>query len=200
MCESSGGPGTRPGLAGLSAMLPADKILSQYPFPYEEAVSLPDVGDFKIRAIRPTDVSLLKELFAALSPRSVYMRFFSPLRQLSDEMLARLTQIDYDKQIALVAVQTQDAQERMLAVARVIETIDSQNAEFAVLVKDALQGKGIGASLLLRSLGIARLRGIKSVCGLVLAENTQMLALGRKLDFKVKRIPQSTEYELTITL
>ena len=200
MCKSSGGPGARLGADGLSAMLPAEKILSQYPFPYEEAVSLPGVGDFKIRAIRPTDAALLKELFAALSPRSVYMRFFSPLKQLSDDMLVRLTQIDYDKQIALVAVQAQDAQEHMLAVVRVIETIDSQNAEFAVLVKDAFQGKGIGACLLLRSLGIARLRGIKTICGLVLAENTQMLALGRKLDFKVKRIPQSTEYELTITL
>jgi acetyltransferase len=184
----------------LPVLLPDDQVLAQYPFSYEELVCLPEVGLFKVRAIGAADAPLLKALFETLSPRSVYMRFFSPLKQLSDAMLARFTQIDYDKHIALVAVQRQEQHENMLAVARVIETDDTQPAEFSVLVTDALQGKGIGACLLLRCLGIAKQRGVRTICGLVLAENTQMLALGRKLNFKVKRVPQASEYELTISL
>ncbi len=176
------------------------RALSRYPHDYEELVSLPDIGSFKVRPIRSTDAGLLKALFQTLSPRSIYMRFFSPLKQLNDEMVTRLTKIDYDKEVALTAIQTRQRQAQMLAFAQVIETLDSQHGEFAVLVSDPLQGKGLGACLLLRCMGIATQRGMKHLCGLVLAENTQMLALGRKLNFAVTRIPQSAEYELTIAL
>ncbi len=188
------------GGASFSALPPNDRELSQYPHLYEEVVSLENVGLFKVRAIKHSDTPLFKALFATLSPISIYMRFFSPLKQLSDDMLARLTQIDYNKQIALAAVQAHEHQEKMIGVARVIETVNAQHAEFAVLVSDSLQGKGIGACLLLRCLAIARLRDIKTIYGLVLAENTQMLALARKFNFKVRRVPQSSEYELTINL
>ncbi len=191
---------TYQGGAGFSALLPNDRELSQYPHLYEEVVSLENVGSFIVRAIKHSDTPLFKALFATLSPRSIYMRFFSSLKQLSDDMLARLTQIDYNKQIALAAVQAHEHQVKMIGVARVIETVNAQHAEFAVLVSDSLQGKGIGACLLMRCLAIARLRDIKTIYGLVLAENTQMLALARKFNFKVRRVPQSSEYELTINL
>lgn len=195
-----GGAANPEGKAGYRFWLPNAQVLSQYPHHYEELISLHDVGLFKVRAIRASDADLLKSLFETLSPHSIYMRFFSPLKQLSDEMIARWTQIDYDKEIALAAVQAWEHRKQMLALAQVIETRDPLHGEFAVLVSDPLQGKGIGACLLLRCMGIAALRGVKHLCGLVLAENTQMLTLGRKLNFAIKRIPQTAEYELTIDL
>jgi acetyltransferase len=66
---------------------------------------LPDIGELLIRPIRPEDAPLLLDLFDTLSPQSIYYRFFSPMRQLSHTMLARFTQIDYDREIALVAIQ-----------------------------------------------------------------------------------------------
>lgn len=79
----------------------------------------------------------------------------------------------------------------MLGVARIIMGRDLRKAEFSVVVGDPWQGKGIGASLLKRCLGIARDRGVREVTGTVLAENTQMLALGRKLGLKIKKVRTS---------
>jgi GNAT superfamily N-acetyltransferase len=90
--------------------------------------------------------------------------------------------------------------EKMLGVARIILGRDLRQAEFSVVIGDPWQGKGIGATLLQRCLGIARERGIREVTGTVLAENTQMLALGRKLGFKMKKEPSVPEYELSIDL
>ena len=89
----------------------------------------------------------------------------------------------------------------MLGVARVITyPRNRKHAEFSVIVGDLWQGKGIGAELLKRCLLISKERGIEKVNGMVLSENLQMLALGRKLGFSVKRIPGESEYELNIDL
>jgi acetyltransferase len=143
---------------------------------------------------------LLETLFAALSARSVYNRFFSPLKQLPHHMLARFTQIDYDREMALVAVQGTAADEKMLGVARYCLEHDQQQAEFSVVVGDPWQGKGIGAALLQCILDIARERDIRSIWGVVLAENTQMLKLSRKLGFKISRTPDLSEYEVRLSL
>jgi acetyltransferase len=113
-------------------------------------------------------------------------------------MLARFTQIDYDRHIALVAISESQTDEKMLGVARIILGRDLKQAEFSVVVGDPCQGKGIGATLLQRCLSIARERGIQKVTGTVLAENIQMLALGRKLGFNIKKEPGVSEYELGI--
>lgn len=115
-------------------------------------------------------------------------------------MLARFTQIDYDREIALVAVCDAEPNEKMLGVARFISEIKRNHAEFSIIVGDSWQGKGIGAELLKRCLRIAKECGIEKVWGLVLPENTQMLALGRKLNFSVKKTPGHSEYELIIDL
>lgn len=88
----------------------------------------------------------------------------------------------------------------MLGVARVILGRDLRSAEFSVVVGDPWQGNGIGAALLSRCLDIAKEREIQRVTAAVLSENTQMLTLGRKLGFKVKRVPDAAEYELSLDL
>ncbi len=116
-------------------------------------------------------------------------------------MLARFTQIDYDREIALVALWVTESHEKMLGVARVITDIyNKKNAEFSVVVGDPWQGKGIGAELLKRCLSISKERGIEKVQGLVLPENTQMLALGKKLGFTANKVPGEDEYHLSIDL
>jgi acetyltransferase len=177
---------------------PLHLVISPYPNEFENKVFREGFGELLIRPIRPEDAPLLLSLYESLSPRSIYMRFFTPLRSFQNSMLVRFTQIDYDREIALVAIQETERKEKMLGVARVILDIKQHHGEFAVIVSDVCQGKGIGAELLSQCLSIAKGRGIESVMGVVLAENTQMLALGRKLGFKIVRMAGASEYELTI--
>jgi acetyltransferase len=115
-------------------------------------------------------------------------------------MLARFTQIDYDREIALVALEDHPEAERMLGVARIIGDPDGKQGEFAVVVGDPWHGKGIGSNLLEKCLAIAERRGFQRVHGIVLRENQSMLALGKKLGFQVKPRPDSQELELVIPL
>lgn len=175
-------------------------VISPYPNQYESHVVGKGFGEIFIRPIRPEDAPLLTELFKSLSSRSVYLRFLSILKQLPHDMLVKFTQIDYDRQIALVALSGKETYEKMLGVARVFIEQNKKHGEFSVITGDPWQGKGIGAELLKRCLAIAKERNIETVWGIVLAENTQMLKLGRKLGFKIKGIPGSNEYELRIDL
>jgi acetyltransferase len=122
------------------------------------------------------------------------------LKQLSSTMLARFTQVDYDREIAMVAIAESGSSEQMLGAARVILQHNLKDAEFAVLVGDPWQGKGIGAHLLATCLDIARERRFRIIWGTVLAENRGMLALGRKLGFTIKRGDQSGEFDLTLDM
>jgi GNAT superfamily N-acetyltransferase len=115
-------------------------------------------------------------------------------------MLARFTQIDYDREIALVAIDEESETDNMLGVARIIGDPDGKTGEFAVLVGDAWQGKGIGSNLLEKCLSIAEKQGFETVHGIVLHENRNMLALGKKLGFDIKREPDSGDNELVIHL
>ncbi|MGD8761881.1 MAG: bifunctional acetate--CoA ligase family protein/GNAT family N-acetyltransferase [Desulfobacteraceae bacterium] len=177
---------------------PLHLVISPYPDQYEEHMQTRMGIDIFVRPIRPEDAPLLVDLFESLSPRSVYMRFFTPLKRLPQSMLARFTQIDYDREIALVALSGSGLEEKMLGVARVITERNQKDAEFSVIVADPWQGKGIGAELLRRCLAIAKKQKIEKVWGVVLSENTQMLTLGKKLGFKIKKVQGASEYELSI--
>ena len=180
---------------------PLHLVISPYPEQYESREVTADGLDVFIRPIKPEDAPLLMDLFDTLSPTSIYYRFFGPLKALPHSMLVRFTQVDYDREIDLVALQeTAEGKEQMSATARVISDPDGKRAEFAVLVGDPWQGKGVGVRLLERCLGIAKERGIETVWGIVLHENTGMQALARKLGFKVSRTDEPGELELTIDL
>lgn len=177
---------------------PMHLIISSYPWQYESLGETVDSQPFFIRPIRPSDADLLINHFHSLSSRSIYMRFFSPVKQLSRDMLIRLTQIDYDREIALVALMGKEQSQKMVGVCRIIVFPEKTQAEFALAISDDWQGKGIGSSLLTQCLKAARQMGIRRVMGCVLAENTQMLKLGRKLGFSINRVPGGGEYELII--
>ena len=113
-------------------------------------------------------------------------------------MLARFTQIDYDREVALVAIDEESETDSMLGVARIIGDPDGETGEFAVLVGDAWQGRGIGSSLLEKCLSIAEKQGFKTIIGIVLHENKNMLALGKKLGFEIKKDPGYGDNELVM--
>jgi acetyltransferase len=171
-----------------------------YPDRYLKTVQIPAIGALTIRPIRPADAQHLSVLFNRLSPRSIYFRYFTYLKQLTPEMLKRFTQIDYEIEIALAAMRSQAQVDEMLGVARIVRLIEAERAEFSVLVGDPWQGKGIGACLMRHSIDIARRRGIRQIFGMVMAENTHMIALGRKLHCKLERLPSSYDCFLTLNL
>ncbi len=179
---------------------PHHLVISPYPNQYEQTIHLADHQSLEMRPIRPEDAPLFRELFESLSPQSVYMRFFSPIRHLPHDMLARFTQIDYDRQICMVAVQSLPDGEKIRGVGRINPSPDPQKAEFSILVHDDWQRKRLGFLLLGRCLEIAKRHGIKTVYGYVLAENTKMLSLGERLGFTLQWMPNTNEYELTIDL
>jgi len=179
---------------------PMHLVISPYPDRYETLATTRGLIKIFIRPIRPEDAPLMTELFDSLTARSIYQRFFTPMKRLSSSMLARFTQIDYDREIALVAFREERLTEQMMGISRIIIEHDLKNAEFSVLVGDAWQGKGVGAELLKNSLRIARERGIETIWGLVLAENIQMLALARKMGFEIRHVPDSNTFDLRIDL
>jgi len=155
-----------------------------------------------VRPIKPEDAPLLVELFNTLSSRSIYYRFFGPMKRMPPDMLARFTQIDYDRDMALVVFAVEDGKVlgKILGVSRLFRDSDGKIAEFSVVVSDPWQGKGIGAALMEKLIGIAKEQGVEYLWGIVLAENTQMLALGKSLGFTISRAGLSNQYKLGIDL
>jgi acetyltransferase len=177
---------------------PDHLVISPYPAQYESRAVTSDGLEIFVRPIRPEDAPLFEALFDTLSKSSIYNRFFRPVNSLTRKMLVGYTQIDYDRQIALVAMEESESG-RMLGVSRVIRTTGDRTAEFSVLVGDPWQGRGIGAVLLKRCLQVAKDQGVRYVWGIVLPENKQMLALARKLGFEVD-YPAQSEVEVRIDL
>jgi len=175
---------------------PHHLVISPYPNQYEMTATTKGGLKIFIRPIKPEDAPLMVDLFHSLSKQSVYYRFLSPLKSLPPDMLSRFTQIDYDRDMALVALDDTQPEEKALGIARLMTKPGGTDPEFAVVVGDPWQGKGVGATLMERLIVIAKERCMESIRGLVLAENTHMLALARRLGFDISRVPQDNCYNL----
>jgi acetyltransferase len=166
-----------------------------YPPELESQWQLADGTDVTIRPIRPEDAEIEQEFVINLSAESKYFRFMQSLDQLTPLMLARLTQIDYDREMALIAVvkDAQTGQSRILGVVRYISNPDRQSCEFALTVADKMQRQGIGRVLMQRLMSVARDRGIEIMEGEVLSNNSKMLQLCEKLGFRLVHDPEDRE-------
>jgi len=142
-----------------------------------------------IRPICPDDADHEQAFVRSLSAEARRQRFFSSLRELSPAALYKFTHTNYPSDMALVATITDDGAERQIGVARYASGSGSKIAEFAIVVSDGFQGKGIATTLLQKLFGIAEAAGLSGVEGTVLRENPQMLALARELGFDIG--PQS---------
>jgi acetyltransferase len=139
-----------------------------------------------IRPIRPEDEEQHREFIDAMTPDDLRLRFFSAVRSLDHSQLARMTQIDYDREMALVATVTgEDGKPRTLGVVRAVADPDNETAEFAVTVLSELKGHGLGRLLMERIIAYARSRGTHWLLGEALRENTGMIALARASGFAV---------------
>jgi len=145
-------------------------------------LDLKDGTKVHIRPIKPEDEPLLHEAVAAMSERTVYFRFFSPLKRMPDALAHRLAVVDYNDRFALVATTHRPTgTERILGVARYDRVSGADVAEVAVAVVDEFQRRGLGGALLAILARVAREHGIKSFSLIVLPENQQMLGLLRKM-------------------
>lgn len=159
-----------------------------YPKQLERAESLPGFEGLSLRPIRPEDAAAAIRYFGKLDPEDVRMRFFTPMRELSPALLARLTQIDYDREMAFVLL---DRGGDILGVCRLVADPDNLKAEFAVSVRSDLKGRGLGRLLMQRLMDYARARGIGEIFGDVLEDNVMMLALARQMGCKVTSAARS---------
>jgi acetyltransferase len=165
-----------------------------YPSDLETTWQTHDGVEIIVRPIRPEDSKIEQTFVDGLSPQSKYFRFMYRMGDISPMMLARFTQIDYDREMALVAVENEGTDEaRLLGVARYVGNPDGQSCEFALTVADDMQKKGIGRQLMQMLMNIARDRGLAIMEGDVLAENRKMLRLCEKLGFRVARNPDDPE-------
>ena len=148
----------------------------------QRTIELRDGSKLRLRPIVPEDEPLLHEALGAMSERSVYFRFFSPIKRLSDALAHRLAVVDYGDRFALVAAARRpDGRERIAGVARYDRARGTDVAEVAVAVIDEYQRRGLGGTLLAELARIARRHGIKTFTLIVLPENREMLGLLRRL-------------------
>jgi acetyltransferase len=150
-----------------------------------------------VRPIMPEDAEIERAFVNGLSEQTRYFRFFYRLHELTPAMLARFTQVDYDRELALVAV---DGVENptFVGVARYITNPDQESAEFAVVVADAWHNRGVARALMERLIACAKARGLARLEGTVLRANTNMLRFTQGLGFVVHDDPDEPEQVSTV--
>ena len=173
-------------------------IISPYPTKYVQPWKCYDGRDVILRPIRPEDESLERDLIAGLSPESSRFRFFQIIRDISHDMLSRFCNIDYAREMAIIAEYTGGGSRRNVGVGRLI--MDSEDSgEFAVVVADDFQNNGLGLKLCDILIGIGAEKNLKSIFGIVLNDNKKMIGLSRKLGFTLQKI-SADESRITLEL
>lgn len=158
-----------------------------YPYPTHLIArwQLPDGTNITIRPIRPEDAEIEREFVRNLSEEAKYFRFMDTIHELSEQMLARFTQLDYDREMALIALAEENGREVEIGVARYAINPDGESCEFALVVGDRWQHKAIGHRLMNSLMDAARSKGLKTIEGEVLASNRNMLKLVTSLGFTI---------------
>lgn len=161
-----------------------------YPRELEGAAVASDGASFALRPIRPEDAPELMAFISRLSPPAMRLRFFASMRELSSRDAARLTQIDYDREMAIVLTELGEAGKvPIFGVVRLVADPDNERGEYAIVVQDDLTGRGLGTLLMNRIISYARGRGLREIFGHVLSENGSMLRICRDLGFRQDREP-----------
>ena len=165
------------------------KRLSIRPYPIElvEVVTLKNNTQATLRPIKPEDEQAHKAFDESLNKEDRYKRFFGELPQFNHDQLAKMTQIDYDREMAFIVCQRFEGKTRTLGVSRVIMDPDNLHAEFAIVVRSDCQGLGLGRILMSAAINHCKRQGVESIEGITLPENTGMIELARKLGFKISR-------------
>ena len=163
-------------------------IISPYPTRYIQPWLCRDGRSVLLRPIRPEDEPLEHELIAGLSPESSRFRFFYIIKDISHEMLSRFCNIDYSREIAIIAESNTGGKIRNVGVGRLVIQPGTQIGEFATLVTDDFQGIGLGHKLTDMLIGIAQEKGLTSMYGVILKDNPKMVGLARNLGFTIESV------------
>jgi len=147
-----------------------------------------------VRPLRPQDGALYPDFIAHVTIEDTRLRFFAPIRELSEQRIAELTRLDYARAMAFIAIA--EASGEMLGVVRLHLDADSQGGEYAVIVRSAMKGHGLGWLLMRRMIDYAKAIGLRRIHGQVLAENTTMLSMCRHLGFHVADDPSSRDIKV----
>ncbi|ABD89571.1 bifunctional acetate--CoA ligase family protein/GNAT family N-acetyltransferase [Rhodopseudomonas palustris] len=162
-----------------------------YPTQWQRHLLVKDGWRVYARPIRPDDESALQGFLKKISPQDLRLRFFAAMKEFSHPFIARLTQLDYARAMALVAID--EASEELIGVVRLHSDSVYENGEFAILLRSDLKGKGLGWALMQLIIDYAHAEGLKQVSGKVLRENAVMLTMCRALGFEVHTDPDDSD-------
>ncbi|MDG4606171.1 MAG: GNAT family N-acetyltransferase, partial [Candidatus Contendobacter sp.] len=170
-----------------TAHVPAQRLaIRPYPKELEETITLSNQRTLLLRPVLPEDEPALQALALRASPEDLRLRFFQPIRELSHDLAATLTQIDYHREMALVAVgQGLPGKAEIYGIVNLSADPNNDGAEYSILVDRAMMRLGLGNLLMQRIIAYARARGIREIHGEVLQENKSMLQLDRSLGFSI---------------
>ncbi|WP_133012852.1 GNAT family N-acetyltransferase [Marinomonas flavescens] len=163
--------------------------IQPYPRQWVSTLTLRDGSSITVRPVRPEDSSMIADFVRGMSKETRYLRFISNIEELTPRMLSTMSHIDYDREMAFMAVQEIDGKEHLIGTSRYIDNFDDQSCEFAVVLDDTFQGQGL-ASYLMKQLFLAAAdKGIRVMKGIVLAENKRMITFCKHLGFTITRDP-----------
>ncbi|PKB90610.1 protein acetyltransferase, partial [Ewingella americana] len=171
-----------------------------YPRELEERVILKDGSPVLFRPILPEDEPLLKAFILKVTKEDLYYRYFSEINEFTHEDLANMTQIDYDREMAFVAIRTVNNENEIIGVTRAVSDPDNIDAEFSVLVRSDLKGLGLGRRLLDKMIHYAAEHGLQRLTGITMPNNRGMITLARKLEFDVDIQIQDDIVNLSLAL
>jgi len=178
----------------------ADRLaIRPYPKELEELVNV-DGLELMLRPIRPEDEPNHKKFLDELDPRDIRFRFFGSIRKFAHSQLARLTQIDYDREMAFIAVEPHGTNPHTIGVVRIVCDPNNVEAEFAIIVHSGMKRRGLGRALMKKMIDYSRGRGTRWLVGEVLAGNRSMLNLAGSLGFETEPIPGEAVVKVRLNL
>jgi acetyltransferase len=167
-------------------------VISPYPKKYETLWTLKNGQEVLLRPIKPEDEPLWLEWFQSLSEESIRYRFFQMLKDTPHEVRLRYCNIDYDREIALVAEVEENGKRRMLGISRVSIETDGKHGEMAFIVSDQWQGLGLGTKMVDYTLDIAKEKGVDNIYAIMLPDNYRALSLTKKMGFNIDYLEDGT--------
>ncbi len=172
-----------------------------YPAELESVVTMASGRLVRIRPIRPEDEPNHHAFISRLTPEDIRFRFFGMVKGLAHSQMARLTQIDYDREMAFIAIGADEkGADETLGVVRIVATSDNATAEFSIVVRSDLKGMGLGHALMRKMIGYCKDRQTKKLIGQILNGNSRMLGFVKKLGFQKSGAPEPDVVEMTLDL
>ncbi len=167
-------------------------VISPYPKKYELLWTLKNGQEVLLRPIKPEDEPLWLEWFQNLSEETIRYRFFQMLKDTPHEVRVRYCNVDYDREIALIAEMVEDGKKKMLGVSRVSIETDGKHGEAAFIVSDVWQGLGLGTKLVDYTLDLAKEKGLENIYAIMLPDNYRALSLTKKMGFNIDYLEDGT--------